>query len=151
MTLTLRALAAVLLVAAASPSLALVAAVWLACGAACYAVVRTAHDERAARRFQPDTMPNLFAPAFDDVQRRARHFSGTFTVPHDDTLDGITPGDFVKVIHESERFWLAVQTWDGERGVGVVANDLVGEHGFGAGDGVRFERHHVCGWDCDPS
>ena len=85
-------------------------------------------------------------PAFEDVQERLRHHPDTFVVPDDDTLDKIAPGDFVKVIRGSERFWLRVREYAEGQGVGVVDNYLVEEHGFDYGDYVAFQRSHVCAW-----
>lgn len=61
------------------------------------------------------------------------------------SIEHLQPGDFVKIRREGERFWLIVQSIEGESITAVVNNNLVftDKHGLQVGDVVKFDRADV--------
>ena len=60
-------------------------------------------------------------------------------------LKGLKPGDFVKVIAGSERFWVELTSVSGSNLVGTISNHLLNkeEHGLKFGDKIAFSKSKV--------
>lgn len=82
-------------------------------------------------------------PEFIDAQQMAKDYETTFSAPSLSKLNSIIPGDFVKVCHNSERFWTEVKSTSGEIVVAIVKNDLIVEHPFKEEDEITFEKKHI--------
>ncbi len=79
----------------------------------------------------------------------------TFEIPSLEDRLGIAPGSYVKIgvnLPDSkiaERFWVLVETNDGQTITGKVSNDLVyvEDHGLDDTDEVTFEPRHILSLD----
>jgi len=82
--------------------------------------------------------------AFEDAQLMHRTNPRSFWVPDDELLDNVGPGWGAKVCLPGERFWVFITHRLGRRFVGVVDNQLVGDHPVDIGCRVAFEVRHIC-------
>lgn len=85
---------------------------------------------------------------FVDAQEMERLHPATFEAPTADELDELRPGMHAKVCtagEGGERFWVKIDTIEGNTLTGKVDNDLVRTHAHGwkHNDVVTFERRHV--------
>lgn len=80
---------------------------------------------------------------FVDAQEMHGEFPATFEVPSNDSLSLLSSGDEVKVSHNTERFWVAINGIFGNTIVGTVDNYLICNHPFSHGDVITFEKRHV--------
>lgn len=102
-------------------------------------------------------MRQIKQPAFPFVnaQELAVNFPDTFEAPSAEELAEIHRGQYVKVCvpcgsvvftqFDSERFWVTVESVDGDTITGEVDNDLVftAQHGLQYGDMVQFKLENV--------
>ena len=79
-----------------------------------------------------------------DAQRMHEEYPRTFQAPPASALDGIRPGDCVKVAFANarERLWVLVQSNDAGTITGTLDNDPV-TPGLAFGDTVTLEPRHV--------
>lgn len=89
------------------------------------------------------TTSTTMSPLFEDLEERHRRYPHTFVMPRQEELGALRAGDYVKVIHRSERLWIRITRRERDRFLGTIANGLIGEHGFDYGDEVAFERRHI--------
>ena len=77
-----------------------------------------------------------------DAKQQSINHPDTFEYPEED-LNFLKEGDYVKVCHNEERFWVMLTQMNGDNLVGFVNNDLVYKHQFKCDDKVSFEKRHV--------
>lgn len=80
----------------------------------------------------------------DGVLKNQQH-PDTFHIPSQKVKDALSSGDYVKVCDNNEKFWVELQSINGDELVGRVDNDLVFEHPFKCDDIITFEKRHVIG------
>ena len=83
---------------------------------------------------------------FRDAQELAREHPDTFDAPSLSRLrEQLKPGLLVKVCDGSERFWVILDTVEGDRLAGIIDNELRGHagHGLNLGDRIEFEIRNV--------
>lgn len=82
---------------------------------------------------------------FIDAQELHKAFPETFKVPSKADMDKLTNGDLVKIAVDSERFWVRVETVEGDKVTGSIYSDLVltQYHGLKAQDHIEFEKKHI--------
>jgi len=80
---------------------------------------------------------------FIDAQAQAEKSPDTFSVYHlEDLRAFVGRGDFVKVCHSEERFWVKVTKVEKDVVTGLVSNDLIRAE-FDCGQQIKFELRHV--------
>jgi hypothetical protein len=62
---------------------------------------------------------------FANAQEIHKAFPGTFEVPSNEELNAVVTGDFVKICHMEERFWVKVVSVIDSLVVGTVENELI--------------------------
>lgn len=77
-----------------------------------------------------------------DAKQQSIENPDTFEYPEEELKD-LKEGDYVKVSHNEERFWVMLTRMNGDNLVGFVNNDLVRKHQFKCDDKVSFEKRHV--------
>lgn len=80
---------------------------------------------------------------FMDGQEISKQHPDTFHVPHEDELDQIETGFYIKVGHNKERFWAQVISIEGEAITARVDNDLIMYHPFKCDDEITVEKRHI--------
>ena len=80
---------------------------------------------------------------FMDGQELSKQHPDTFHVPHEDELDQVEAGFYIKVGHNKERFWTQVISIEGDAINVRVDNDLIMEHPFKCGDKILVEKRHI--------
>lgn len=82
---------------------------------------------------------------FIDAQQLHKDFPETFKVPSKEDLDKLTKMDLVKIAVDSERFWVRIETVDGDKITGKVYSDLIltQYHGLKQNDDIEFEKKHI--------
>jgi len=85
---------------------------------------------------------------FQDAQEMAKLHPDTFTAPDMKMLEAsLRPGDFVKVCHMDERFWVRVigllYEEHGNKIAGLVANDLLADNDLKFDDPIMFGYQNV--------
>lgn len=80
-----------------------------------------------------------------DYQHLHSELPQTFTVPSQEELDKIIPGDLVRICVEPERFWVRVKTIEGDKVTGNIYSDMIhtATHGMKANDSIEFEKRHI--------
>lgn len=80
-----------------------------------------------------------------DAQELHREFPGTFKVPSQEALDKLAQGDLVKICVGDERFWIRIETVNGDNISGTIYSDLIltQYHGLKANDKIEFEKKHI--------
>ncbi|HEY1846339.1 MAG TPA: hypothetical protein VGH05_15950 [Buttiauxella sp.] len=79
---------------------------------------------------------------FMNAQRMARLHPESFFVYSYDELSLLTPGHYVKVCSNNERFWVEITSVEGKRFTGTVANNLVCND-LKLGDEVKFTMNNI--------
>jgi len=77
-----------------------------------------------------------------DAKQMSIDNPATFEYPESE-IDSLLPGDYAKISHNRERFWVELNNVDGDNLAGLVNNDLVHEQPFKCDDPVSFEKRHV--------
>jgi len=77
-----------------------------------------------------------------DAKQQSIETPDTFEYPEEE-LKTLKEGDYVKVCHNEERFWVMLTKINGDVLVGFVNNDLVFDHPFKCDDKVSIEKRHV--------
>lgn len=80
---------------------------------------------------------------FEDAQATHKANPGTFDIPKVRTLAALKKGDYVKVSHSGERFWVKLVEITKMELTGYVSNDLIRDHPFKYGSLVTFNRRQV--------
>lgn len=83
---------------------------------------------------------------FVDAQEMSKLHPDTFEAPSIEELETIKPNSIVKVCaNNKERFWVIVQSVDGQKISGEVNNVLMrtATHGLMCGDIIQFDARHV--------
>ena len=81
---------------------------------------------------------------FVDAQAMAKTYPGTFEAPTEDELKNLKLGQYVKLCHNEERFWVEIVEFGvGDRVSGIIDNDLVNEQPFDYDDKVDFLKLHI--------
>jgi len=80
---------------------------------------------------------------FVDAQKMARLNPSTFTIPSFNDIRNLRKGDFVKVCHNEERFWVKLTKIDKQEFSGIVDNDLICEQPFKLGDSIVFSENNI--------
>lgn len=82
---------------------------------------------------------------FIDAQQMHQDFPETFKVPSPQVLDKLTKGDLVKICVSDERFWVRIETVEGDKVIGNIYSDLIRTkyHGLKANDHIEFEKKHI--------
>lgn len=85
-----------------------------------------------------------------DCYSRHEEKPDTFGIPDDLTVSALVPGDFVKLIFESEkphpsgeRMWVRITGRQGNRFQGTLANRPVFIDGLFLGDQIDFDVRHI--------
>jgi len=81
---------------------------------------------------------------FIDAQQMALENPQTFEAPTDKELKNLKIGDYAKICHNEERFWVEVlKVSVAGRVTGRVDNDLVCEQPFECDDVINFRKCHI--------
>jgi len=80
---------------------------------------------------------------FVDAQEMHRKNPTRFDVPSATELLAIKMGSTVKVCNGRERFWVNVIGVNGEKLLGTVSNNLIGNDEIDFGDTIDFEKKHI--------
>lgn len=74
-----------------------------------------------------------------------KDFPETFKVPSQASLDKLTKDDLVKIAVDSERFWVRIETIEGDKVTAKIYNDLIltQYHGLKQNDRIEFEKKHI--------
>ena len=80
---------------------------------------------------------------FVDAQKLKQAQPKTFGVPTVKQLAKLKKGDYVKVSHNEERFWVILTGVRGKRLEGTVSNELICDQPFVLNDTITFEKRHV--------
>lgn len=82
---------------------------------------------------------------FMDAQQLHREFPETFKVPSQEAFNKLAKGDLVKICAGGERFWVRVETIEGDKVTGHIYSDLglTERHGMKAQDHIEFEKKHI--------
>lgn len=92
----------------------------------------------APNRTHPISVEGLL----DAASMRKKH-PATFEVPPQKELQGIKPGDIVKVSRNGERFWVTVTGFEKRRIHGQVSNELERNHDLPFGETIFFQKKNV--------
>lgn len=77
---------------------------------------------------------------FIDAQEMHNQNPDTFWVPSDEELSNITAGDHIKVAVNAERFWIKVESVEGNEIMGTCANETVD---FKFGEKISVKKRNV--------
>lgn len=82
---------------------------------------------------------------FIDAQQLHKDFPETFKVPSPESLGKLKKEDLVKIAVDQERFWVRVETVDGEKVTGHIYSTMVATeyHGMSANDLIEFEKKNI--------
>ena len=81
---------------------------------------------------------------FVDAQQMAKDYPDTFEAPTEKELKNLKVGQYVKVSHNGERFWVeVVKVGITDRMTGRIDNDLVCEQPFECDDVINFRKCHI--------
>jgi hypothetical protein len=96
------------------------------------------HHTPPPLNFRKESMYN-----FTDAQDMHIKYPDKFYAPSIDELDKIKVKDFIKVCHNSERFWIEIIEINGKVIKGRIDNDLVAEQPFKCDDIIECEKQHI--------
>lgn len=84
-------------------------------------------------------LPNraIYTDTWTDAEK------GGLPPPTAEELDGLRPGDTVKISNGFERFFVLVREVGGNTVTGVIQNHLVGTYEYNYRDSVQFEKCHI--------
>jgi hypothetical protein len=80
---------------------------------------------------------------FVDAVQMNKKYPNTFQLPLRKDILKLEAGNYVKICHNEERFWVIVKEIDGDKIKGIVNNDLVCEQPFKCDDTIEFEKRHI--------
>lgn len=81
---------------------------------------------------------------FESAQENAKRYGPRFEAPSWEDLRSIQVGQYVKVCHNDERFWVIVlKLLEHDEVIGRIDNRLVNQHPFNINDLIRFKLEHV--------
>lgn len=97
-----------------------------------------AHDHSGPLKKKPNNQQKAQVYEFADARETAYN-------PEEYELEDVKNGDYVKVCHNAERFWVVLISNDENTKTmrGAISNDLVNDQPFGFGDLITFEYHNV--------
>lgn len=78
----------------------------------------------------------------DAIEKSKEEGSGVVP-PSQEELDGLAPGDMVKISNGFERFFVLVREINGIAVKGTITNHLVGVYGYDYHDTVVFQKRHI--------
>lgn len=81
--------------------------------------------------------------AWGDAQKLAKKHPDTFEAPNLETFDKLRGGDLVKFSNGGERMWVAVTEFDGDKIVGMLANQPAMTPDMKYGDIIEMKMRHV--------
>lgn len=77
-----------------------------------------------------------------DAKQASINSPSTFDYP-ERYIKSLVPGNFVKICHNEERFWVELLDVDGDELSGRIDNDLVMPQPFKCDDLITFEKRHI--------
>lgn len=80
---------------------------------------------------------------FINAQKMKEKYPATFSAPTKEELDSQVIGNYVKVCHNDERFWVTITAIKGDTITGIVNNNLIRPQPFKLGDTIKFKKHHI--------
>ena len=81
-------------------------------------------------------------PLLVNAQEMARQHPETFLVPSDTALATLCKCDLVKVCSNDDRFWVEIESRDGDVFVGRIDNELI-TTGLRRDDRITFHRDNI--------
>lgn len=97
------------------------------------------HKEPGSTSRKPATPQKIYLV---NAKALARNHPSSFKLPKDSNLRKLSPGDFVKVADDDERFWVKLTGFEGRKLHGQIVNNL-NSNEYKLGDCIYLEKKNI--------